>query len=73
MSTKSDALVRMMNTAFRRYSREPDTRISSARHMLSCALAIYAEHGDLGATALHTAEVLAELKRQEREDERATG
>lgn len=71
--SKADGLFRLVCVAFRKYSRDPQTRAYSARHLLSCSIALCAEHNDLGAVALITAETLAELKRQDRLAERSVG
>lgn len=62
----SDAYLRLLGTAFRRYAADPSTREASARQMLGAAIAIYA--ADLGPSeaALTASEYLAALAQERR-------
>lgn len=70
---RSDGLVQLVSKAFRKYSRDPDVRAYSSRHLLMAAIALCAEHNDLGDVALITAETLTTLKQQNRMTERSVG
>lgn len=70
---RTDGLFRFVASAFRKYSRDPESRAYSTRHMVQSSLALCAEHNDLGEVALICAETLAELKRQDRLTERSVG
>jgi hypothetical protein len=48
-----DGLLRLINIAFRRYARDPDSRVNSSRLMLTAALSLHAEH----TTAAQAADV----------------
>jgi hypothetical protein len=71
--TRSDGLLQLISKTFRKYSRDPESRAYSSRHLLSAALALAAEHNDLGEVALITAETLTTLKQQDRLAERSSG
>lgn len=70
---RTDDLVRLAASAFRKYSRDPQVRAYSSRHLLSAALALCAEHNDLGEVSLFVAETLTTLKQSERAAERSAG
>lgn len=71
--SRSDGLVRLVSTAFHKFSRDPQSRANASRHLLSATIALCAEHNDLGEVALITAETLATLKQQDRIAERSVG
>jgi hypothetical protein len=58
---KADGVMRMLAVAFRRYSREPETRPLSSRMLLLSALALHAEETSAGEAALVAAEGVANL------------
>lgn len=70
---RSDGLVQLVSKAFRKYSREPQAREHSSRHLLMATIALCAEHNDLGEVALITAQTLATIKQQDRLEERSAG
>lgn len=65
--TAGTGLFRLLAVAFRRYSREPETRVAAARMILATAINLYAKHTTAGEAALLTAETLAEIGRAERQ------
>ena len=70
---RTDDLVRLTSVAFGKYCRDPEVRAYSSRHLLSAAVALCAEHNDLGEVALCLADALTALKQQDRLAERSTG
>lgn len=66
----ADGFLRIVSGAVRRYSREPETRVHSARMMLSGALALHAAEAGAGETALVCAEVIAAMAATERQEKR---
>lgn len=71
--TRSDGLVRLVSAAFRKYSRDPETRAYASRHLLQAAMALCAQHNDLGEVGLIAAETLTTLKQSDRLTERSAG
>ena len=59
-------LLRMLSVAVRRYSRDPETRAASARHMLAASINLYAAHTSAGEAALTASEVLSDMAVAER-------
>lgn len=64
----TDAPVRLLTSALRRYTRDPSTRKVSALHMLRNAARILASETSPGDAALAAAEVLSEIAQQDRRD-----
>ena len=64
--THRGGLFRLLTIWSRRYSREPETRVQSARGAVFSAISLYAAETSAGEAALLAAEAAAELARQER-------
>ena len=64
--TQADGLTQYIAKVFRRYSRGPETRDVSARHLMTAAINLYADHTSPAEAALIAAEVVADLAQRER-------
>lgn len=61
----TDALLRMICTGIRRYSRHPEERDAAARFMLVSSLYLYAEHTSAQEAARVAAQVLEHQQKLE--------
>lgn len=61
-----ESLPRLLSSMMRRYSRDPESRPVSARHLASYALRLLAAETSPGEAALAASETLAALVQEER-------
>lgn len=65
------ALLRLVQTGFKRFTADPSSRVNSARTMLTAALTLYASQTSAGEAALTAADIVTVLGNDERRQQRA--
>jgi hypothetical protein len=61
-----DSYLRLINTGFRRFARDPETRVESSRLILKAAVALHGEYASAGDVALACAEAVSPMAASDR-------
>jgi hypothetical protein len=64
--SNADGFLRLINIAFRRYARDPESRVNSSRIMLTAALSLHAEHTNAAQAADVADQVIDAIEAAER-------